>query len=182
MARVVALCGRYHSGKDTVAKMLCEDARYRHVKISSGLKDACGALFGLTQDQLEGPDKDVVDPRWKVTPRKILQFVGTEMMQFKLQELLPEVGRNFWIDAAIRSMDDPKTRFVISDLRFVHEYDALRKAFADRLAVVCIERPGEAADDSHVSEQEFRGIPADHVLQNTGTVDQLLTQARDAIR
>ena len=38
-------------------------------------------MFGFTEDQVFGDAKDVIDPVWGVTPRLVLQVLGTELMQ-----------------------------------------------------------------------------------------------------
>ena len=93
---VVALCGAKHSGKDLSADWLVQNKGYTHLKFSAPLKDAVASLFGFTPPQMHGRDRESVDPRWDRSPREILQFVGTEMFQYKLQELMPTIGRRFW--------------------------------------------------------------------------------------
>lgn len=174
--KVIALCGKYHCGKDTVASFLCDEYKYDHVKISACLKEACRILFGLTLDQVEGSKKETVDPRWNVTPRRIMQFMGTEVMQYKIQELIPGVGRSFWIDATIRNIKPPA---VISDLRFLHEYSKLKDAFGDDVLVLNIRRPSDHLnDDGHISENEHLEIPTHAVISNAGTIADLQNAVR----
>ena len=89
-------------------------------------------------------------------------------------------------------------RFVISDLRFLHEYDVLfsiPKIRKDDIAIIRVIRPDAgflrisngrdacgssdanpcdavaAVSVSHKSEQEYINIPYDIILFNNGTID-----------
>lgn len=181
--RIVALCGGRRCGKDTVAGFLATHG-YLNLKISQKLKDACGVLFGFTAEQLEGDAKDAVDPRWGVTPRALMQFLGTEVMQQQVQAVLPRVGRAFWIDAVVDRIlaADPAQRFVVSDVRFVHEAVRLRGLGA--LVVRVARDPprgGEGAVDQHASEREHLHIRADLVLHNNATLRDLFDGVEAAI-
>ena len=44
-------------------------------------------IFGFTKEQVYGDLKDVVDSEWGVTPRKVLQIMGTELFQYDLQKI-----------------------------------------------------------------------------------------------
>ena len=97
LPRIVAICGPKGAGKDALADHLVSVYGYEKIKFADVLKDAVGILFGFTREQMDDGDlKEVVDIRWGVTPRKVLQFFGTEVMQYKLQELMPNMDRNSW--------------------------------------------------------------------------------------
>lgn len=161
--KIIAICGAKRSGKDTLARIISEEYGFEHVKISQKLKDVCKILFNLNDDQIENDSKEQIDVRWGITPRKIMQFMGTEMMQYKLQEILPSVGKKFWINSLLETMKDDK-RYVISDLRFLHEYHEIRKKGG---IIVRIEDLSLTDNDSHISENEFKEIPCDLVIDNT---------------
>ena len=180
-AIVIAVCGARRAGKDTVAKVLEERYAFVNLKFARYLKDMIRSGFGLTDDEVEGNAKDIVHPVYGVTPRAIMQFIGTDVMQYSLQNILPGVGRVFW---ANRLLMDVKQRFkesvnrlVISDLRFLHEYEALRKSSIEegyKLLVIKVQRhqPHDQKDnqlDMHVSEKEWDTIPHDIYMDNNTT-------------
>lgn len=170
---VIALCGRLRCGKDTVAKVLVDEYGYENLKISQLLKNACKMLFDLTDEQIEGTDKDKIDERWNVSPRRILQFMGTEVMQYKIQELIPGVGRTFWMNHLIRNnIIKSRKPVVISDMRFIHEYESLA-THIPHVKVIKIERPSDDPLDSHVSETEYHSIKEDFRIVNDGSIDEL---------
>lgn len=166
LPRVIALCGLKRSGKDCVADAICREHGYEKIKIAGGLKEMLKVLFEFSDDQLETDLKDNLDARWGVTPRKIMQFMGTEVMQYEIQKILPGIGRNFWINRLVEGhiKRHPQQRFVISDLRFKHEYDGLQD-FTPFL--IRVERDSSNATQcTHPSETEHTSIPCDVVFKN----------------
>ena len=173
MARkIIAICGVKRSGKDTLADYIVSRYGFEKIRIADPLKHMCKGLFGLTDAQIEGDDKEVIDPRWGVAPRAILQFVGTEMFQFKLQKLMPHVGRSFWM----RQLLETHTHgcFVISDMRFLHEYEILKAAEPD-LVVIKLMRDTVKSNSfsEHSSEKEWDRIPATMTIRNDTSIEQL---------
>lgn len=173
--KIIAICGLKRSGKDTIADTLCQHFQYEKVKIASPLKDALKTLFQFTDAQVEGDEKDTVDPRWGVEPRRLMQFIGTEVMQFNLQEILPDVGRTFWIkrlvEEHITGNATLSKRLVIPDLRFKHEYELLAKHHAVFWRVERFQKEGNF--ETHSSEREYLDIPVEHVFLNNGSREHL---------
>jgi dephospho-CoA kinase len=192
MPRIIAICGAKRSGKDVLAEHIVKQYHYERVAFANPLKQAVKALFHFDDEQVETDKKDIVDENWGITPRAALQFFGTEMMQEKIQELLPDIKRNFFANTLKNYIasrcdadaDGRKTSFVISDMRFLHEYEMLfhipniRK---EDIAVIRVLRPtttgvADAASDSHISELEYINIPYDVVLVNNGTIENYLAK------
>ena len=177
--KVIAVCGLKRCGKDTVCNYIAEHYDYKHEKIAQPLKDICKILFNFTEDQVEANAKDVIDVNWNITPRSALQFLGTEMFQFKIQELLPEIKRNFWIERLRNSI---VKNTVISDLRFVHEYKSLHDRFGKNLTIIKVMRRDVASsEDTHVSELEWLKIPEDYLIENNTTIESLHSKIKDII-
>lgn len=167
--RIIAICGVKRSGKDTIADYLCNNYGYTKIKIATPLKEGLKLMFGFTDEQLETDKKDQIDSKWNVEPRKIMQFIGTDVMQYQIQEILPGIGRKVWIKSLIeKHLHNKDTLFVIPDLRFVHEYEELLKYNTvfwrvdritpfDKINHVC---------DLHVSEKEYLDIPVSQIFKN----------------
>ena len=131
--KIILLSGKKFSGKDTVADYLVLKYGYTKIAISSKIKDLLKLLFNFTDEQLNSNLKEVKDQFWRITPRKVLQFVGTEMFQFKIQELVPHIKRNFWITAVIDMIRKTNIKkLVITDIRFKHEKIELNKIFNNK--------------------------------------------------
>ena len=175
--KIIALCGFKGCGKDFVANYIHDTCSFEHLKISTKLKDATRLLFDITDDQIEGNKKECIDERWNITPRQMMQFMGTEMFQFKIQELIPECDRNFWIKSFTNAVKANKNKnIVVSDMRFPHEYEYIKKhLITHELIVIRINNNSKKniydAEDIHVSETEYRQIPIDFQLTNKMTDD-----------
>lgn len=190
MITIIAVCGARRAGKDTLSDYLCRRHGFVKARFADPLKAMVQAAFGFTDAQLEGSLKDVVDDTYGVSPRRVLQFMGTEVMQHRLQELLPGVGRAFWARRLVATHVLPRThaKVVISDLRFMHEYEALRESLREtgdgssfQVWRVLRDTSDVIAQDDvidgHSSEQEWCTIPAHHVLKNAGTEQDLYALA-----
>ena len=168
--RVIAICGAKRSGKDTISNILGQLYGFTNVKISEDLKNCCKILFGFEYDQLEGQLKDVVDPTLNCKPRELMQFIGTDVMQFHIQKIIPDIGRTFWIKKTIERIEKQGIEnVVISDLRFLHEYELLKQTYGSNLFAWKVERPSlsvNSSESNHCSEQEWKILPCDKYILN----------------
>ena len=171
MHRVIAICGYKRSGKDTIADFLVANYNYTPLKIAEGLKSMIKTMFDFTDDQLEATKEDI-DERWGITPRRAMQFFGTEIMQQEVQKLLPDVGRSFWMRKITNTLANaaPDEKFVISDMRFYHEYEALQEFYP---YIIKVTNPSVTCIDTHCSETEFATIPHHIEVLNDGTLEAL---------
>lgn len=191
---VIAVCGARRSGKDTVCDRLCSKHGFIKASFATPIKAMVREAFGFTDDQLENHTKDEVDARYGITPRRALQFLGTEVMQYQLQQLLPQMGRGFWsqrlVDRYIKQCSTSGcNKVVISDMRFLHEYEAVREAVREHcgiLKVWHVERTNnplmhrDTTIDSHASETEWQDIPKSLHLSNDASI-AALHQKVDAV-
>ena len=176
LPKIIALCGYKGSGKDTVAEYLVQKYKYNHYKISEKLKEVIKLLFNLNDDDLER-NKDEINDKWGIEPRKIMQFIGTDMFQYKLQELFPTIEKSFWIkslftDELINKIENENHRVVISDLRFLHEYDLISNIYVP-YSILKVQNNNLEKNDNHISENEFNNIPINAVILNNTTKQQL---------
>jgi hypothetical protein len=174
---IVALCGRRGVGKDFLADALVARFGFVNVKFAAPIKDALRSLFALSADQVEGPAKDEVDERYAASPRRLMQWFGTEVMQHALSRECPGVGRRFWAEKMrmrLEAEDLAGRSVVISDLRFGHELNMLRDHFGARVRVVRMTRPAVAAArlllpidaDNHESEANVVDLDVDFEIEN----------------
>jgi hypothetical protein len=171
--KIIAICGAKRSGKDVLADHLVQKYGYEKLRFAEPLKQITQILFNFSKEQIgDGDIKDVVDERWGITPRKALQFFGTEVMQYKIQDLLPGIDRRF-LACSLVSKIQPEKYYVISDMRFYHEYEEVAKLNAyvikvDRFPVKII-----PDDYIHPSEIEYKTIPCDVSITNDMDVETL---------
>jgi len=185
MTKIIAICGLMRSGKDTIADYISKRNGYTKVHIADTLKKTMHVMFGFTHEQLEGNNKDIIDPNWGISPRSAMQFFGTEIMQYKIQELLPDIGRTFWIASLVSSLKkNPENSYIISDLRFIHEYNYLKENYKS-VYIIKVTNPNTKTSyyHSHNSEQEFKRIPEDIHISNDSDladlykkIDEILSQ------
>jgi dephospho-CoA kinase len=183
---IIGICGKKRSGKDTIAEHLVSNYDFVNCKIAEKLKSVCQLLFNFTEEEIE-LSKDEMHSKWQMSPRQAMQFIGTEVMQYEIQKLLPEIQRNFWIRSMLESKYGQHERIVISDLRFLHEVEAIKQCIAasdTTFTIIRVQRsaPGNLgiSTDAHVSELECTQIAADHVIENDGSVSDLLNKIDQA--
>jgi len=179
MRHLIAICGARRSGKDTICKRAAEMHGYKHMKISQPLKDAIKILFGFTNEQMETDEKEQPDPNWNISPRQVMQYVGTDVFQYDIQAQIPGIGREFWVRSFYQSMlQQPETsNIILSDLRFMHEYQFFKNK-GIHISVIKVVRGASStvyddAVDGHISEKEFHIIPYDAVIMNDSSIEAL---------
>jgi dephospho-CoA kinase len=179
---IIAICGAKRTGKDTLAKHLVNSYGYHKLAFADPLKQAVAVLFGFSEEQLgDGDNKDMRDEKWGVTPRKALQFFGTEVLQYKIQELLPHIDRGFLASSLTNRIRQAKDgRFVISDMRFLHEYEELKK-LGVLFVVIRVDRE-RLVVETHCSEIEYMNIPYDFILHNDKDIQTFLQEADKCIQ
>lgn len=192
MSNIIAICGAKRSGKDVLAKHLVATRGFKKLSFAEPLKKVVKELFnfndiqvGIDEENAVGDEKEIIDERWGISPRKALQFFGTEIMQHAIDELIPNTNRGFLADILLsrisRDSCDSCDSYVISDLRFLHEYNKLKSSVKvgkiRSLIIVKISRPtvniSEGTRDAHISENEFIDIPCDVEIINDGSISDL---------
>jgi hypothetical protein len=127
---IIGITGKKYHGKDMLADFLITLPINGFQKYSMALpiKKALKELFGFTEDQVNGKLKEDIDKDWNITPREVMQFFGTQVMQFKIQELLPDINRNFFVKRFAKFYETTGNKnIVVADIRFQHEIDFIKK-------------------------------------------------------
>ena len=132
MANILAISGLAGAGKNTVADFIKEKYPEKTIEIvsfASKLKDIVSVMLDLPRDKLEGINPE--DGAWReeklehwsyllgydVTPRKLLQDIGTKLIKFNFHN-------DFWIlalDNYITSKENDVDMFIITDCRYPNE-------------------------------------------------------------
>ncbi len=171
MCNVVGLVGRRGSGKGTVSKVFMAHGD-RLFAFADPLKDVVSTVYDLPRHLLEGETPE--SREWRKlahpnlggkTPEQALQQIGTEGFRAFYSET--------WVNKLTRSilLLPPGTRAVVTDVRFVNEFEALRQLGA---SFIYIHRPG-IDRQNHSSEQVEELMPfCDHYINNDGSVEDLL--------
>lgn len=175
LPKLVCFTGYKGSGKDTCAELLIDMySVYIEKKIAEPVKEIVKYLFLLSDEEMENKETEV--DAWGVSPRTLFQFIGTELFQYEIQKIIPSIGRNFWITRFIKELEESfidNDCIVVSDLRFKHEYELLKKCMGDKMIVIQIENNRIIKNDDHISENEYKNIKADYILKNDDSIPKL---------
>ena len=172
---IIGIVGKKRSGKDTIADHLCEKHRFRKYSLALPMKIACKEIFLFDDSQMWGDKKEVIDERYGVTPRKILQVFGTELFQYDIYNHIPELENRFklW-----HKENNITQSIVLSDIRFPHESNVIKELGG---ILIKVERETGLETDSHASELEMESIIPDFVIDNNGTIEELKNKINKVI-
>ena len=172
-SRIIGLTGKKFCGKDTVANYFVDNYGYTKIAFADILKDVCKIIFGLTDKQLNTDEKEIIDEIWKVSPRQIMQFVGTDLFRNQLQLLIPFVKEDIWILCVKHKILDVTKKFIISDVRFENELAMIKELDGK---IININRT-TVFDDKHISET--LNLYYDYKIDNNSTIDELYVKCNN---
>jgi hypothetical protein len=212
MGIIVGIMGNARSGKDTTALYLADKHRFIRVGLADPMKRFCKEVFDFTDEQLYGDKRDEPDTRYPRVVEKGLRGEVCEHLtpRYALQTLGTEWGRNcyddIWIEHGVHVAQELIDGYAtysakeglqftekdvgivpgvfFSDLRFINEYNAVKKAGG---LMVRIKRPGATGIlgiTGHQSEEEQKSIPDDKfdvILDNSGDFAFLYEQIEGKI-
>lgn len=173
---LVGITGRKFNGKDTLGRILIERYGYVRLAFADPLKEACRNIFGFTDEQLYGDLKETDDTFWQTTPRRVLQYVGTDLLRNQLANIMPQLGTNIWVEALRRRIDimrheNPDIKIVVTDVRFENEVEMIKRLSG---TVIRVSRPSvNTSIDVHSSEINIDNLNVDHQILNEGTLHDL---------
>jgi hypothetical protein len=200
---IIGIVGHIGSGKDTVGNFITQTVGKtgRTDSFAAPLKDLCSSIFGWPRHLLEGNTmesrefRETPDIFWtrktgidNFTPRLALQLVGTDVLR-------DHFHNDIWINSLeyrLRKISDSDT-VVVTDARFTNELDIIKHLCGTIIWVQRGELPAwyETAveanggnvvskrimttryRDVHQSEWNWAGYSVDHIIRNTGTLEDL---------
>jgi len=181
---VIGLLGKKHVGKDTFADYLVQEYGFIKLTLAKPLKDICQILFDFSHEQLyDDKLKEIVDPRWGVSPRVLMQYIGTDILRNDISRII-NVGSQFWIKKlrfkCINVLKkNPNAHIVISDLRFDNECDLAHEFNG---TVIKINRKDYNIIDGHESEKNIDLVKNyDIVVKNDSTIKKLYKKIDDIV-
>lgn len=140
---IIGLVGLKGSGKDTTADYIIKNyPNWEKDSFAAVLKDITSVLFGWDRKMLAGETvedrakREEKDEYWSnkfgrdITPRNMLQFLGTDVLRTHLHE-------DIWVNALERKILNTDKNVIITDCRFKNEIDMLRQLGA---VIIRIER------------------------------------------
>ena len=199
---IFPISGQKRAGKDTFSDYIKGQVMASRVSFADPVRDVCRAYFGWTEEWLLGKHKEDVDPYWGISPRQAMQYLGTEVGRVGLAENYPEfksvTGDSIWIKSAKKNIRVKSSKeyisnygkiraFIIPDMRFLNEYDAMKEMENEGYKVITIGvRRDGLPSDSHASETEIRYCveKCDFIIDNNkeisdleDSVDEIITKS-----
>jgi hypothetical protein len=182
---LIVVLGKKGSGKDTFSDYIIEKHGFIKYSFADPLKKGLQHFFNLTDEQLYDPKiKEMIDPRWGVSPRQLFQIIGTDVFQYSLKKFLPNINSinnndtrihwvtlfKQWYEKLLNENQNPNV--IIADGRFIHEIEEIRKMGGKIIKVI---RPiFDNNKDMHKSEMEMDEIPdeyIDDIIYNQGSLE-----------
>lgn len=134
---IIAICGFQGVGKDTFANYLVSEYQFKKFSFAEATKDILTVMFGWNRNMLEGDTiesrtfRETIDPWWAkklqiddLTPRKVLQMVGTDLFR-------KHFNYEIWVFIVEKKIinalkTNPEEKIIISDCRFKNEIIMLK--------------------------------------------------------
>lgn len=166
---IIGLTGNAGTGKDTVRQIL-EGQGFMGMAFADPIRAMLRELLlgnGIGDHYINSREfKEAIIPELGVSYREMAQTLGTEWGR--------SLQADFWLRLASAYVADLEhegcTQIVVSDVRFRNEADWVRERGGVIWRVV---RPTAGQVRSHISEVGMTSIVHDHIIDNSGDVDQL---------
>lgn len=180
---IIGFSGIAGSGKDSCCNIIMKNyENWVKTSFAKSMKDAVAAMYGLPRNMLEGDTKESREWReqpcefWSkklniegLTPRKILQNFGTQLVR-------THVNENFWVDRLefeLETLIKEGKNVLITDVRFPNEAEMIRSKGGQIWHVFCGEIPQWFTDykdkniepqNIHESEYKWAKVNPDVVI------------------
>lgn len=173
--QLIGLTGPAGCGKDTAAAIIEGiSGLYYKVAFADPLRNGLRAMFGLSDTQMERPEKEQVLHAIGKSPRQLMQTLGTEWGRNLVH---PELWTILAL-ATIRSHRDKGQRVVITDVRFENEAALVREMGG---VVWHIHRDSAGTPHAHASESGVIRHGSDVAINNNGTLPDYIAAIKKAL-
>jgi len=175
---IIGLTGKAGSGKNAVAEVMRHHHGFREEAFADNLKAAAAVIFDLSiVNFYDQKLKEVFNPYWDMTPREMLQKLGTEACRNTF-------GGDIWMKSLGSKLGQGRgERVVITDVRFENEA-AMIRAKGGVVVHVHSNRESKLADGSqaHASEAGIELNQQDYQLFNHKTLAELPFIVSDTLK
>lgn len=193
---IIGICGLIGSGKGTVADILVETHSFQKLSFADALKDGVASMFNWPRHMLEGDTdesrawREQEDPFWSqemgrtVTPRLVLQLIGTEAMRVGFFD-------GVWVSIVKQKIvRNPNTNWVLPDTRFPNEIAMLQsiggqvwrvKRGADPHWFGRYVRRDKKPHSIHPSEWSWAKSDFDQIIENNADLESLRDKVKSLI-
>lgn len=167
---IIGILGKKRNGKDTSADHIVNKYGFEKISFAAPLKEIIKILFDFDDDILNSDLKDEFDEKWNTSPRALMQYIGTDIMRIKLGEFINKSTNDIWVDICMNKILKSGKNYVISDVRYQNEVDAIHK---NNGIVIKVFRNIDN-DDLHISETSIDNITNyDYIIDNNADYNKL---------
>lgn len=178
--KLIGIAGKARSGKDTAANYLAHKHGLIRYSFATPMKAAIKTMFGLTDRHVDGDLKETELPWLGVSPRRIMQTLGTEWARDTIrQDLWVLLAQREWQQMKEPTDDTFHAGMIIPDVRFEDEADFIRRNGG---LVIHIERDSAPKIESHKSESGVQPVYGDPIILNNGSLDDLYRAMSEVIQ
>lgn len=163
---ILGIIGNQRVGKDTIANYLVAQHKFKKFSFADPIKKVSQIIFGWSEEQCESNLKDLLDKESGIVPRDFFKWLGTNIMQFKFDtdftnHSIPQ--RSIWAYSILKEVHyQLKTNgdynIVITDFRFVHEYNLFKAYFPDMNYIIVTKNNLELLSPFNNWEYEINNI------------------------
>jgi hypothetical protein len=170
---LVAFAGQKGVGKTTAVDYLLQKG-YKNINFADPVKRSLVALLDLADEQVFGNLKEVVDSRYNMTPRQLMQ---------KYSDFSKECfGEDIFVRLLVQNLEKAnEKKYVIGDLRYPNEAEEVKKYGI----IIIVERETTKNEfSSHSSETSIDLIVRDEkvfTVANDGTPEELFHKIDEII-
>jgi len=168
---LIGLTGKAGSGKDTVGDYLVEKHKFESAAFADHLKDVTALAFGIDKKHFQNQElKTIVHPTFGITPREMIQKVGTECFRAHFDD-------DFWvkhIDMLYKEMLEEDKNFIVTDCRFDNEVMWVRNN-GGVIINVSNSKVNDNVLNGHASELGIDKDLIDYTITNDSTIEMLYT-------
>ena len=165
---LIAISGKMGAGKDIFADFLVKNHQFTRVAFADHLKDTAAFMTAIPRAIFDDPVKknEVWYEETGVTPRQVLEWMGTELGR--------RIDPNLWVRRAMEKIGDHRAqRYVVTDMRFPNEYEAVREAGGFLVRVRRAWSDFAPTQSTHVSNTALDNYTFDQVVNNDYDLDML---------
>lgn len=167
MPRVIGIAGKARAGKSTAAAFISAQYGYEQMAFADPLKNMLRGL-GLSEEQLEGSLKETIDPTYGVSPRHMMQTLGTQWGRQMVCE-----------DMWVKRMAQNTGKIVISDVRFADEAEWVRE---NGLLIFVVRDGAPKINNSRHESERGIGMKAKDIMIRNETIEQFHATLAQALK
>jgi len=180
---IIGILGNKNVGKDTLADYLVSTEGFKKMSFAINLKECLAVMFNWDSNNFLFENKEKNDPIWNVSPRKMLQLLGTEFLRNYCKDIIDckikfngkektfsyHIKKLFLDNIELFENDD---NIVISDVRFPDELKFIKWLNGK---IIKIERNNVDINQysNHSSENYIDKLEYDVKISNNFTKEHL---------